>query len=143
MDEEASGEAAGGAIVRKADGTYAKGVSGNPAGRPLFARNRLAEAFLKDVIASWEVNGPWAIQQVLDESPRDYVRLVASILPKHFEIKVNELDELSDDELDRRIAALHAVIAAAQAGAGAGGEQEAAAQGAQPAGGLCALPQAG
>jgi hypothetical protein len=131
------------AILRNPDGTYPKGVSGNPQGRPLHARRKLSEAFLRDMIASWEANGPEAIRTLLDEHPRDYVRLVASLLPKHFEFKVNEYDELTDEQLDRRIATLHAVIEAARAGAGGTGDGAGSAEQAQPALLLPALPQAG
>ena len=92
---------------------------GNP-GRPKGARNRLGEAFLNDLMADWEENGAQAIIDMRTAKAADYVKVVASILPQQLNVKVNELDELTDDQLDRRIAAVLALI---EAGAGVSGDR--------------------
>lgn len=80
-------------------------------GRPKGARNKLGEAFLADMLADWEVHGIATIQEVRETKPDQYLKVVASILPKELNIKVNELDELSDEQLQRQLAAVVAQLA--------------------------------
>lgn len=73
---------------------------GNP-GRPKGSRNKLAEAFIADLVADWEQHGSEAIVQVREERPHEYLKVVASILPK--EIKIDRNDDMTDDQLRQRI----------------------------------------
>lgn len=61
---------------------FKPGQSGNPAGRPKGARSKLGEAFLKELLADWEQHGAKAIIDMREDKPADYVKVVASILPK-------------------------------------------------------------
>ena len=94
--------------VRADDGRYVKGVSGNPLGRPQGVRNRLSETFLRDVLASWETEGAMALATVCRTAPLDYLKLVATLLPKNFNVKVNEFDDLTDEQLMRQLVAIRA-----------------------------------
>ena len=58
------------------------GQSGNPAGRTKGSRNKLSDAFLEDLLAAWEANGKTAIESVIRDRPQDFLKVVASILPK-------------------------------------------------------------
>ena len=58
------------------------GQSGNPAGRAKGSRNKLSDAFLEDLLAAWEANGKTAIEAVIKDRPQDFLKVVASILPK-------------------------------------------------------------
>jgi hypothetical protein len=79
------------------------GQSGNPACRPRGARNRLGEAFLADLYDDWLENGVEAIQRVCRDRPQDYLKIIASILPRDLNVRVNELEDVSDDDLIARI----------------------------------------
>jgi len=75
------------------------GQSGNPTGRPKGARSKLGEDFLSDLHQSWKTHGISAIERVIEKRPHEYLRVVASILPKRLEVTENPLDDVSDDEL--------------------------------------------
>ena len=74
--------------------------AGNP-GRPKGSRNKLAEAFLADIYEDWQQHGPVAIAKVRKDRPHEYLKVVASILPK--EIKIDRTDDMTDDQLRHRI----------------------------------------
>ena len=79
---------------------WQKGVSPNPAGRPKGSRNKLAEQFVADVLAEWENHGAVAISDMREKNPGDFVKMVASLLPKDVNLNLNDnMSELSDDEL--------------------------------------------
>lgn len=88
---------------RNSKGQFVAGSVPNPKGRPKGARNKLGEAFLEDLLEDWELNGKVALAACRESKPDAYIRTVASILPKELNVKVDPLEELSDDELDRRI----------------------------------------
>lgn len=95
-------------------------------GRPKGSRNKLGEAFLSDMLEDWTVNGKAAIETVRSEKPDQYIKVVASILPKEVKVSVNEFDDLTDDQLARQLAAIASQLARAGVAIGEGvGETEA------------------
>ena len=103
------------------------GQSGNPAGRPKGARNRFAEAFINDFLADWEEHGAATIAVVRAEKPDVYVRTAAVLIPKEYNLNVNDAESLSDAELDARLAELEARADRLARGAGEKGGDDASA----------------
>ena len=82
------------------------GQSGNLAGRPKGSRNRLAEDFVAALYDDFKDHGSAAIAACRAEKPDVYVRIIASLLPRDVSIKVQQLDDLTDDQLMRKLAVL-------------------------------------
>jgi len=76
---------------RNQDGTFAKGVSGNPAGKPKGARTKLTESFLDALLADFiakrgdKSQGADAIAAMRDDKPNEYARMIASLLAKELD----------------------------------------------------------
>lgn len=87
------------------------GQSGNPAGKPKGARNKLAERFLADVLNEWETHGAVAISEMREKNPGDFCKMVASLMPKDVNLNVNNEIEMTDDELAQRIRELSRAFA--------------------------------
>ncbi len=74
---------------------FKPGQSGNPAGRPKGARSKLGEQFIQDMYADWQKHGTEVISTVRDEKPDVYLKVIASILPKEFELGEETQDVLA------------------------------------------------
>lgn len=102
-------------------------------GRPKGARNKLGEAFIEALHDDFNEHGVAAIQTVRSEKPDQYLKVIASLLPKEMNLNVNDAESMTDDELVARIRELDAAISpflagregeAGQGGAGAAGAVE-------------------
>lgn len=91
------------------------GQSGNPAGRGKGSRNKLADAFITELLTDWEANGKKAIEDMRAKSPTDYCKVVAAVIPKEVNHTVEDYDELSDDDLAAEFATVAARLAARDA----------------------------
>jgi len=74
------------------------------AGRPKGSRNRLSEAFLKDIAEDWEHHGQKALQLLRVKKPYEYVRIISTLIPKEYkaEVSTSLLDALVGVEEDVR-----------------------------------------
>ena len=79
-------------------------------GRPKGSRVKLGELFLSNLMDDFEKHGAASIAEMREKNPGDYVKVVAATLPKELNIKVSELDELTDDQLVNRLASLQAQL---------------------------------
>lgn len=78
---------------------------GNP-GKPKGAKHRLQEDFIKDVQAAWETKGAEALTMMIADKPGDFVKMVASLMPKEATLNINDNSEMTDDELAERVRSL-------------------------------------
>lgn len=88
------------------------GQSGNPLGRPKGARNKLGEAFIEAMHDDFQANGIEAIQKVRQERPHEYLKVIASMLPKELHVTDASLGEMSDDDLIGILATLRSIAIA-------------------------------
>lgn len=96
---------------------------GNP-GRPKGSRNKLGEEFIEALQADFKEHGKAAIETVRKEKPDQYLKVIASIVPKDLNVNVNNFDGLSDDELRSELRDLAATLAAFVGDAAGEGDYE-------------------
>jgi hypothetical protein len=72
-------------------GRFLPGNSGK-GGRPKGSRNRLTEQFLVDLCNEWELSGAKALKRVAEESPIDFVRVAAGLVPTKVDASLAIID---------------------------------------------------
>ena len=80
--------------VRDAKGRFLVGNK-PPGGRPKGSRNKLAESFVSDLRDCWETHGIEALERCATEEPAQFVRVVASLMPKDINLSVGMIDPTS------------------------------------------------
>ena len=86
----------------KKDGRIKPGEVRNPAGRPKGARHKLGTAFLEKMLDDFTQHGVEVIETVRAEKPDQYLKVVASILPKEIELGDDTIGSIADTILQRR-----------------------------------------
>ena len=89
---------------------FKPGQSGNTIGKPRETKNKLSRNFIHALATSFEIKGVKVIDRVIEEHPVDYLRIIASVLPKELEI-TNSIEGLTDEQLSEIIAALQTGLA--------------------------------
>lgn len=100
-------------------GRFLPGNNGGP-GRPKGSRAKLGEAFLAALHDDFDEHGVAVIAKVREEKPDQYMKVVASLLPKEF--KIETVSELTDEQLDARIRQLAGIFEIGVADAASGGQ---------------------
>jgi hypothetical protein len=111
-------------LAEASKGTQFKsGVTLNPGGKPVGSRNALQGDFMRELAADFAEFGKIAISDTRANSPAQYLKIVASLMPKELEIK-RPLEELTDDDIIAGVAALQSYIASSSYAGGAGNTTE-------------------
>jgi len=71
------------------DTRFQPGNPGGP-GRPVGSKNKLSENFLHALAEDFEKHGIDAIERVCKDSPGEYLRVIAGLIPKEFLLDVTK-----------------------------------------------------
>lgn len=93
---------------------FGPGNNANPNGRPKGSRNKLGEDFIQALQADFQTNGKKAIETVRDERPHEYLKVIASLLPKQVEIKEGAFDGVSNEQLTALVHAARSALGIAE-----------------------------
>ena len=83
---------------------WKSGESGNPNGRPKGSRNKLGEDFIRALSEDFAQHGAAVIAAVRETRPHDYLKVVASLVPKQFQVDTRPIEYLTDAELHEILA---------------------------------------
>ena len=87
------------------------GQSGNPAGRPVGARQKIEESFLESLRKKWAAEGDAIVDRVAMNNPEKILEVMARVLPKELAVTVQQT-------VDPRLKALQQMDAEALAALG-------------------------
>lgn len=76
-------------------GQFLVGHSGN-GGRKKGARSKLGEAFLEAMHDDFNENGPETIVRVREERPHEYLKVIASLLPRDVKLEIDASQAFQD-----------------------------------------------
>jgi hypothetical protein len=93
---------------------FQPGNNANPRGRPKGSRNKISEEFVAALCDDFEQHGVEVIEAVRTERPADYLKIIASTVPKELNVSASSLDDLSDEDLCDALDAVRALIATAK-----------------------------
>lgn len=87
-------------VSRNEKGQLLPGVRLNVAGRPKGSRHKLETCFIDALVTAFDEGGIEAIRKVRDDDPSAFLNVIAKVLPKQVETKIQvSIEELGDDEL--------------------------------------------
>jgi hypothetical protein len=92
---------------------WKKGQSGNPAGRAVGSRSKLSEKFIQALHDDFAEHGPSVIERVRAKQPGIYLKVVASLLPREFNVRSEPLFEgMTNEALSELIESVRCELAA-------------------------------
>jgi hypothetical protein len=88
-------------------GQFVAGTSSR--GRKKGARNRLHADFVVGLQEHFQEKGHAAIEIVFRENPKEYLKIIASVLPKEFVLEDGRLESMGDEEIAEYLAEIRRI----------------------------------
>jgi hypothetical protein len=89
LTENLLSEIDGGKSEMSKDTQFKVGNPGGP-GRPVGSRNKLSEFFLHELADNFKKHGRDAIERLCKDSPGEYLRIIASLVPKELALEISD-----------------------------------------------------
>jgi hypothetical protein len=103
-------------LPKRINGKFAPGYSGNPGGSLEATRRSFNKDFLLALAADFKQHGASAIAKVREQQPGTYMKVCALLVSREMRIEHNQgVKAMSDDELERGIEMITAMLAAREA----------------------------
>jgi hypothetical protein len=107
-------------IERKPNGQFAKGVSGNLGGNAHRSRHALNADTIREMHLAFQRGGRAAIDKVMKQQPAVFLKLLVLLVPREMRVEHSGgVKSMTDEELERGIEMITAMLAARDAGASA------------------------
>ena len=105
---------------KRINGKFAPGYSGNPGGSLEATRRSFNKDFLLALAADFKQHGASAIAKVRKQQPAAYMKICALLVPREMRVEhTGGVKSMTDEELERGIEAIQAMLAKRDAGEGA------------------------
>jgi hypothetical protein len=78
-------------------------------GRPVGARNKLQRDLLEALAADFAEHGPGVIRIARIEKPVEYLKIIASVLPRELLLEQNVLSAMSDEDIAASLSLLQKI----------------------------------
>lgn len=76
---------------------FVKGQSGNPAGKPVGARNKLVESFVADLQTKWQAEGSAILDRLAISNPEKLVEAISRLAPRDIAVSLEQRSSLGID----------------------------------------------
>ena len=104
-------------INGRTNGKFAKGFSGNPGGSPEATRRAFNKDFLVALARDFQAHGEQVLARVRRELPASYLKVCAMLVPRQMQIEhAGGVKAMTDEQLEKGIEAIKAMLAAREAG---------------------------
>ena len=104
-------------VPRKSNGQFEKGFSGQPGGDAGRARKALNLATIREMHLAFQRGGRQAIDKVMKNAPAQFLKMLVLLVPRELEVTHSGgVKGMSDEQLERGIEALEALMAKRAAG---------------------------
>jgi hypothetical protein len=105
---------------KRINGKFASGWSGNPGGSLEATRRSFNKDFLLALAADFKKHGAAAIEKVRKQQPAAYMKICALLVPREMKLEHSGgVKAMTDEEIERSIELIKAMIAERDAGANA------------------------
>lgn len=91
-------------MAREPNGRFLPGTGGRQPG----SRNKLQGKFIDALVKDFAENGEDTIRIVRVEKPAEYLKIIASVLPKEFLVTPGAVDEMTEEEINEALAKVRA-----------------------------------